>query len=186
MGWVRTHREGLFVGLLLGLPIGIGIGVVAAIIASVAGWIDQDGMDKLIFGSVGVGPLVGMAAAVVHQTRRTRPRTELEILISRNRRLRRAERRDRWRDWWDDVVPFAVLRMLGGAAVLAYSVTGVVAVMLLLGADDPRLVPVGVVVGLVLGVPLIVLAARFSRGGVSGDGGSGGADDSFFDGGGGE
>lgn len=179
MRWLKRHREGLLVGLLLGSPIGIGIGMVAAIIASVAGWIGHGGMNALMYGSVGVSPMVGMVVGVVYQTRRARPRTELELLIGRNRGLRRSERRDRWRHWWEDVFPFAVLRVLGGATVLAYSVMGVFAVMLLVGAEDPRLVPLGVVGGLVLGVPLIVLATRIGRGGGNGDGGSG---DFFSDG----
>lgn len=182
MGWVSAHRASLLLGLFLGLPIGTGIGFVAAIIASVAGWIGQNGVYALIYGSVGVGPLVGSIAAVVHQTRRPRPRTEMENLAGRTRRLRRAEQRDRW----NDAVPFVVLRVLGAAAVLAFSVTGVLAVMLLFGADDPGLVPVGVAVGLVLGVPLIVLTARVGGGGRNGSAGSGNSfsDDSFSDGGG--
>jgi hypothetical protein len=116
-------------------------------------------------------------------TRRDRPRTPLEVRLAEQRRRwraeRRARRRVRWRHWWSDIVPMAVMGLLGGAAFLAFTIAGVFGVMAAMGFDDSRYIPIGVIVGLVIGVPVIVLVVRFTRGGGGGPGGWSGGGDAF-------
>jgi hypothetical protein len=196
LGEVRMARAKTYLGNLAlftfgGLIVGVSLAVCAAPVAGIVGWVEGDAPGIVMGSLIGVGALVGLVWGIVYETpsaraERERPRTPLELRLARDRQRWQAERttqrRARRRQLSDDA-SMVVLAVLGSLAMLAFVVSGVLGVVQLLGFDDPRHVPYGIALGLVVGAPLVWLGWRMLRGGGGGGGGWSSGDD-FFDGGG--
>lgn len=181
MGRVKACLGNLALFALLGWVAGDCLGLVVAIGAGILGWVDREGWLVLLLGGSGLGTLAGAVAGIASQTpgaqaRRERLRAASEIRRDRQDRDRQAARWARQRSWWGEVVLLAVL-VVGG--VLSHLTMFVLWVMVMMGVDDMRYLPAGLLISFVLSVPLIVRSVRFLRGG----GGSSGRSGRFFGGG---
>jgi hypothetical protein len=192
MARVKTYLGNLALFTFGGLIVGVSLAVCAAPVAGIVGWVEGDGPGIFVAILIGVGVLVGFVWGIAYQTpsaraERERPRTPLELRLARDRARWRTERhsqRQARRRQLSDDVSMVVLAVLGSLAMLAFVVSGLLGVVQLLGFDDPRHVPYGIALGLVVGAPLVWLFVRLLRGGNGGGGGGWSSGSDFFDGGG--